>query len=489
MTHPIACVFALIQLTLVSSALAADWPEFRGPTGDGHVAARGDASSLGLPLEWSESNNVRWKTEIPHRGWSTPVVMDGQVWLTTATEDGHDFYASASMPRPAKFSTTCRCSIIDSPEPLGNNVNCYAAPSPAIEPGRVYVHFGSFGTACLDTSTGEVLWKRDDLPCRHYRGPSSSVVLFENLVILTFDGADYQYVTALDKATGETVWKTDRDVEWNDENLTGEYAKYADMAKEGDFRKAHSTPLVVDVGGQSAIGERRREGDLRLRSAHRPRAVARPLRRLVGRTPAALRRRRRLHRHRPDAPRAVGRQDRRRRRRHRHGRPLAAQDERRENCLPRARRRPDLHGQRRRRGQLRRRGHAATSSGRSASAAGTPRRRSSPMAESTSSIKTAKRPSSSPDASTSCSPPTSWTTASWPRPQWPTAPSSSAPNRISTASSKAAARRPLPILCRRLPRTGIQPRGDATRRGAYLESASVSMPALGIMTIPPSDTV
>ena len=109
----------------------------------------------------------------------------------------------------------------------------------------MYVHFGSYGTACLDTSTGEVLWKRDDLPCRHYRGPSSSVVLFENLVILTLDGVDLQYVVALDKETGETVWKTDRDVEWNDENVTGEYAKYADMAKDGDFRKAHSTPLIV----------------------------------------------------------------------------------------------------------------------------------------------------------------------------------------------------------------------------------------------------
>ena len=91
------------------------------------------------------------------------------------------------------------------------------------------------------------------MPCRHYRGPSSSVVLFDNLVILTFDGADYQYVTALDKVSGETVWKTDRNVEWNDQNLTGEYAKYADMAKEGDFRKAHSTPLVVNSNGKPLL--------------------------------------------------------------------------------------------------------------------------------------------------------------------------------------------------------------------------------------------
>src|SRR5262249_4018504 len=123
--------------------------------------------------------------------------------------------------------------------------NCYAACSPAVEKGRLYVHFGSYGTACLDTKTGETIWKRTDMPCRHWRGPSSSVVLFEDLVILTFDGADFQYVTALNKATGDTVWRTDRDVEWNDENPTGEYAKFAEMAKVGDFRKAHSTPLIV----------------------------------------------------------------------------------------------------------------------------------------------------------------------------------------------------------------------------------------------------
>ncbi|MCX6902799.1 MAG: PQQ-binding-like beta-propeller repeat protein, partial [Verrucomicrobia bacterium] len=129
---------------------------------------------------------------------------------------------------------------------LGNgaSMNCYATPSPVIELGRLYVHFGSFGTACLDSSTGKVLWKREDLRCRHYRGPSSSAIAFENLIILTFDGADLQYVVALDKKTGETVWKTNRSVAWNDENVPGQ------MAKDGDLRKAHSTPLIVTVAGK-----------------------------------------------------------------------------------------------------------------------------------------------------------------------------------------------------------------------------------------------
>jgi len=247
-------VFTFSATSLAATSHAADWPGFRGPTGDGHVAASNDAAAASLPLEWSESKNVRWKTEIPHRGWSTPVVMDGQIWLTTATEDGHDFYAICVDADTGKILHNEHLFHSDNPEPLGNNVNCYAACSPAIEPGRVYVHFGSFGTACLDTSTGKTIWKRDDLPCRHYRGPSSSVVLFENLAILTLDGADFQYVIALDKATGKTVWRTDRDVVWNDENITtGEYAKYADLAKDGDFRKAHSTPLLVNSNGKPLL--------------------------------------------------------------------------------------------------------------------------------------------------------------------------------------------------------------------------------------------
>jgi outer membrane protein assembly factor BamB len=234
-------------ISLLAAGLArGDWPEFRGPTGDGHVARSARQKPAGLPLHWSETNNVKWKTEIPHRGWSTPVVMDGRVWLTTATDDGHDFFAIQLDAATGKITHTEKLFHSDSPEPLGNgaSMNCYATPSPAIEPGRVYVHFGSFGTACLDAATGQVIWKRNDLPCRHYRGPSSSVILFENLVILTMDGADLQYHVALDKRTGTNVWKTNRSVAWNDENVPGQ------MARDGDQRKAHSTPLIVTVAGK-----------------------------------------------------------------------------------------------------------------------------------------------------------------------------------------------------------------------------------------------
>jgi len=240
---------ALLLLTLggAQAALALDWPEMRGPWRDGHVQAPGDSQPIGLPLHWSESQNIRWKTEIPFRGWSTPVIMGGKIWLTTATEEGHDFYVLRVNAESGKIEVNKKLFHSDNPEPLGNDVNSYATPSPSIEPGRVYVHFGSYGTACLDTATASVLWQRTDLPCRHYRGPSSSPVLFDNLLIVTMDGVDLQYTVALNKETGQTVWKTNRSVAFNDEDVPGERAKL------GDLRKAHSTPILVTNDGQPLL--------------------------------------------------------------------------------------------------------------------------------------------------------------------------------------------------------------------------------------------
>lgn len=237
---------ATLALAAICCATArADWPEFRGPTGDGHAAPSG-SKDVGFPLAWSETNNIKWKTEIPFKGWSTPVILGSQIWLTTATEAGHDYFAICVDKESGKILFNEKVFHTDTPEPLGNgaSMNCYATPSPVIESGRVYVHFGSAGTACLDTKTAKVLWKRNDLPCRHYRGASSSPIGFENLLVLTFDGVDHQYHAALDKQTGATVWQTNRSVKWNDENVPGP------LARDGDLRKAHSTPFITSVGGQ-----------------------------------------------------------------------------------------------------------------------------------------------------------------------------------------------------------------------------------------------
>ncbi len=223
---------------------AGEWPTFRGPFGDGHVAAPGDTNTVGLPLRWSETENIKWKTEIPYRGWSTPAIVGQEVWLTTATPDGHDFFGICVDAETGKVLFNEKLFQCDAPEPLGNAVNCYATPSPALEQGRVYLHFGSYGTACLDTRTFKKIWERTDLKCRHYRGPASSPIFFEDLLILTMDGVDLQYLLAVDRQTGKTVWKTDRSVAWNDENFPGQ------MARDGDLRKAHSTPLIVRWQGE-----------------------------------------------------------------------------------------------------------------------------------------------------------------------------------------------------------------------------------------------
>ncbi|HEY3325240.1 MAG TPA: PQQ-binding-like beta-propeller repeat protein [Planctomycetota bacterium] len=218
---------------------AADWPEFRGPFGNGHVSA--DKKPVGLPLKWSETENVKWKIEIPHKGWSTPVVLGNQVWLTTATIDGKDFFVICVDAESGKVLFNEKLFHSDKPEPLSNPVNCYGSASPVIEAGRVYVNFGCYGTACLDTGNFKEVWRREDLPCRHYRGPGSSLLMYEDLVVLTMDGVDQQYVVALDKKTGQNVWKTERSTKWDDLDKNGQ------PEREGDFRKAFSTPIIAEV--------------------------------------------------------------------------------------------------------------------------------------------------------------------------------------------------------------------------------------------------
>jgi outer membrane protein assembly factor BamB len=221
-----------LSLLLLTLPLAADenWPRFRGPRADGRT------DSTGLPTTWSETKNIKWKTPLHDRGWSSPVVWGDQIWVTAATEDGKTDFAICVDKHDGRILHDLKLWENEKPSPLGNAVNGYASCTPVIEEGRVYVHFGSYGTACLDTATGKILWQRRDLPCEHYRGPGSSPILFENLLIFHMDGFDHQYIVALNKATGQTVWKTDRDVDYGTDN--------------GDVMKAFSTPIVIEAAGK-----------------------------------------------------------------------------------------------------------------------------------------------------------------------------------------------------------------------------------------------
>ena len=215
-----------------------DWPEFRGPTHDGKSRA------IGLPTEWREGKNVVWKTPIHDRGWSSPVVQGSQVWLTTATTDGQQMFVICVDRDSGKILYDEKIFHNKQPRSLGNPTNSYATPSPVVEPGRVYVHFGSYGTACLDTETFQTVWQRRDLPCDHWRGPASSPVLFEDLILLHFDGADVQYAAALDKHSGNTRWVTFRSADYGDLEEDGR------PVADGDYRKAYNTPYVFEHKGQ-----------------------------------------------------------------------------------------------------------------------------------------------------------------------------------------------------------------------------------------------
>ena len=231
-----------LTITIVVTVKANDsWPEYRGLTRDGH------AQEATVPLRWSETQNVLWKTFIHDKGWSTPIILGNQIWMTTARADGKEMFAVCVDRNDGRILVDEKLFDVVNPRPLGNNVNCYATPSPVIEEGCVYLHFGSYGTACLDTHTGQKLWQRRDLPCNHFRGPASSPILFEDLLIFHMDGSNHHYVVALNKHTGETAWRTNRSTDYGDLGDDGK------PIAEGDYRKAFNTPLVVDVEGRNQL--------------------------------------------------------------------------------------------------------------------------------------------------------------------------------------------------------------------------------------------
>jgi outer membrane protein assembly factor BamB len=219
-------------LLLAVPASAEDWPQFRGPTGQGHSTERG------LPLDWSESKNVIWKTPVPGSGWSSPVVGGGQIWLTsmTAPADPRRGRGALSLRTLAFDVATGRETLnievfrVDSPEPM-HQKNSRASPTPILAGDRVYVHFGAEGTAAL-TTKGEIVWKIR-LPYESQHGNGGSPILYRDLLIVNCDGnGGDAYVAAIDTATGKIRWRTDR-------------RRPADQA--------YSTPLIIRVGDRDQL--------------------------------------------------------------------------------------------------------------------------------------------------------------------------------------------------------------------------------------------
>jgi len=223
-----------VSLTLGGLAMAAQWNQFRGPNGEGKTDAD-------LPLEFGESKNVTWKTPMPGKAWSSPVVWGNQVWFTNAEADGHKLWAVCLDARSGKVLHNKLVFEIAKPQKSPVSMNSYASCTPVIEEGRVYVSFGAHGNACLDSKSGVVIWQRQDeeLYCDHFRLPASSPILHGGLMYLLFDGADRQFVVALDKKTGKTKWLHKRAFDYRTNN--------------GDRKKAYGTPVVFTHNGRSQL--------------------------------------------------------------------------------------------------------------------------------------------------------------------------------------------------------------------------------------------
>jgi outer membrane protein assembly factor BamB len=191
-----------LVLLLCLTAAAQDWPEFRGPSG------QGISDEHGLPLVWSETNHVKWKTQIPGRGWSSPAILGDRIWLTTATDDGKSLRAICVDRNSGGITQNIEVFRIKSLGPMSPK-NSLASPTPVLEGDRVYLHFGAHGTACVSQS-GEVIWKTRLEYDNGQHGPGGSPVIYQNLLIVSCDGNDIQYVVALDKTTGKVKWKKTR---------------------------------------------------------------------------------------------------------------------------------------------------------------------------------------------------------------------------------------------------------------------------------------
>ena len=221
-TRPILILAWFLNSSLLPGQ---DWPEFRGPTAQGHSDA-GD-----LPLTWNESANVVWKVPIPGQGWSSPVMRDGRIWLTTGTSEGDSPQARHSLRAlgldfdSGRLLHDVEVFALEGPPSL-HTKNSSASPTPILEEDRVYVHFGDFGTAALD-SRGKILWKSRRLRYVEQYGPGATPALADDLLLISCDGTDTQFVAALDKNDGTVRWKT--------------------LREDGDM--AYSTPLVIAAAG------------------------------------------------------------------------------------------------------------------------------------------------------------------------------------------------------------------------------------------------
>lgn len=250
-------LFVTLSVVVSATVTRADvWPQWRGAEGQGHAVSAHD-----LPVTWSETENVAWKTPLPGRGWSSPVLDENHVWVTTAVEIAADETVKAEITAGSKNnqpvevagSVTMRSLAIDresgrlvhdvelftieKPQPV-HKLNSFASPSPILVGGRLYCHFGDYGTACVDAATAKVAWVNRDLRLDHMNGPGSTPVLWRDRLVIPCDGSDVQYIAALDANSGRVAWKTPRS---------------GTLHENPDLKKAYGTPLVLPIAGRDVV--------------------------------------------------------------------------------------------------------------------------------------------------------------------------------------------------------------------------------------------
>ena len=225
--------FVLICCKIPSVAQQVNWTHFRGTNLDGI------SKDQNAPIIWNDSLNIIWKSKISGKGWSSPVVYGDQVWISTASEDGKQMFGICLNSKSGKEIFKIKLFDPGTTYPK-HEINTFASPTPCIEKEFVYFHFGTYGTACVKTSDGSVVWKRTDLNCDHVQGPGSSPIIYKNLLILHLEGVDVQYIVAIDKNTGKTVWKKDRPKDCYDQLLP-------------IGKKAYITPIIINVKGKDLL--------------------------------------------------------------------------------------------------------------------------------------------------------------------------------------------------------------------------------------------
>lgn len=200
-------LFAFALWPVLCGAASLDWPQFRGPAGDGTSGA------ANIPLQWSASNGIAWSVEIPGKGWSSPVLSKGRIYLTSAVENGSAEVSLNAICLEASSGKLLWNTEVLRPDPgevkAMHRKNTAASPTPIVEDGKVYVHFGHMGTAALDLE-GRVLWSQTSLKYKPVHGTGGSPALTAGILVFSVDGAAEPFVAALDAQTGAVRWQTPR---------------------------------------------------------------------------------------------------------------------------------------------------------------------------------------------------------------------------------------------------------------------------------------